>query len=49
MARAGGSDVHRAQVTCDALSTATGEVATGLIAPADAGNALPDPAVDPSR
>jgi transposase len=30
-----GLDVHRAQITYDALNTATGEVATGRIAPAD--------------
>ena len=30
-----GLDVHRAQITFDALDTATGEVATGRIAPAD--------------
>src|SRR5205823_12412510 len=29
-----GLDVHRAQITYDALNTATGEVATGRIAPA---------------
>src|SRR3954466_9247874 len=30
-----GLDVHRAQITYDALNTATGEVATGRITPAD--------------
>jgi len=30
-----GLDVHRAQITCDALNTATGEAATGRITPAD--------------
>ena len=30
-----GLDVHRAQITYDALNTATGEVAIGRIAPAD--------------
>src|SRR5829696_1917960 len=30
-----GLDVHRAQITYDALNAATGEVATGRIAPAD--------------
>ena len=30
-----GLDVHRAQITYDALNTATGEVVTGRIAPAD--------------
>ena len=30
-----GLDVHRAQIAYDALNTATGEVATGRITPAD--------------
>jgi len=32
-----GLDVHRVQITYDALNTATGEVVTGRIAPALAG------------
>src|SRR5215207_1472407 len=35
MAIVAGLDVHRAQITYDALNIATGEVATGRITPAD--------------
>jgi hypothetical protein len=35
MAIVAGFDVHRAQITYDALNSATGEVATGRVVPAD--------------